>query len=135
MKTRELVAFVVLGTSMILAGCAVDTRPSPQQTAADQTTCQGYGYQPGTNRFADCMMSLANRRSDSLEKQQRDAAQWRQQQQQQDNAWASQQNNQNQNTQNNSNCTTTSTTQQSGNQQNGDTTTSQTVTNTVTKCH
>ncbi|MBE1162581.1 hypothetical protein [Dyella acidiphila] len=134
MKTRVLLAFAVMGTSMTLAGCSVDTRPSPQQTAADQATCQGYGYQPGTNRFADCMMSLANRRSATLERQQRDAAQWRQQQQQ-DNAWASQQNNQNQNTQSDSNCTTTSTTQQSGTQQSGDTTTSQTVTNTVTKCH
>lgn len=129
MKARNVVVLVMLGISASLTGC-VDTRPSPQQTAQDQATCQGYGYQPGSDRFADCMMSQANRRSDQLDKQQRDAARWREQQQQSDSSWASQQNNQNQNGQDNSNCTTTSTTQQSG-----DDNASQTVTKTVTKCH
>lgn len=33
-----------------------------EQRAADQQTCAGYGYRPGTNAFADCMMMTAQQR-------------------------------------------------------------------------
>jgi hypothetical protein len=35
---------------------------SQQDQAADQAKCAGYGYQPGTTQFADCMMKLDTRR-------------------------------------------------------------------------
>ena len=35
---------------------------SPKDQAADQAKCAGYGYQPGTTQFADCMMKLDTRR-------------------------------------------------------------------------
>ncbi|WP_460556959.1 hypothetical protein [Comamonas piscis] len=46
-----------LGVSMlVLAGCG--SAPSQSQTEADQGRCAGYGYQPGTDSFAKCMMTV-----------------------------------------------------------------------------
>ena len=45
---------------------------SPQrQQAADQAKCAGYGYRPGTDQFANCMMTLDTRRQDKAAGQQR----------------------------------------------------------------
>lgn len=43
-------------------GCA--TVDPAQQRAADQAQCAGYGYQPGTDAFANCMMKIDTRRQD-----------------------------------------------------------------------
>ena len=41
---------------LVLVGCV---------TAEDESkTCQGYGFKPGSEAFAGCMMDLDNRRSD-----------------------------------------------------------------------
>lgn len=132
MKMRGLFAIVVLGSLVLLGGCDVDTRPSPQQTASDQARCEGYGYQPGTNRFADCMMSTTNDREAREDQQKRDAARWRERQnreyqKQQDRNWAQMQSgNKDQDSQADKNCTSTTTSQQTGNT---------TTTRTSTKCH
>ncbi|WP_206742651.1 hypothetical protein [Acidisphaera rubrifaciens] len=50
----------------VLAGCA----PSPAELAAqaaaqragDQNRCMGFGFQPGTDGFAHCMMTVATER-------------------------------------------------------------------------
>ena len=66
----------VLFCSMLLAfagtaSCATD---SPQQHADDQAKCAGYGYQKGTDQFADCMMKLDSRRQNHADSQkQRDS--------------------------------------------------------------
>ncbi len=62
-------AFVIPGlaiTLSLLAACG----PTPEeqaamaaaQRAADQNKCQGYGFQPGTDSFANCMMTTASQR-------------------------------------------------------------------------
>lgn len=48
------------------SGCATD---SPRQQAQDQQTCAGYGYQQGTDAFANCMMKLDSRRQKSEDSQ------------------------------------------------------------------
>lgn len=127
MKGSHVGSVVIVAISMLLSGCGVDTRPTPEQSAADEAQCARYGYQPGSNRFADCMMHTADRRAANLEQQQRDAARWRENAQRQDSAWASgQQDNQSRNNRDDSNCTSTSTTQQDGNTSSS---------KTVTKCH
>lgn len=59
---------------LALAGCV----SADDQRAADQNKCASYGYEPGTDRFADCMMTQDNQRAndqqrtmDSLERQDR----------------------------------------------------------------
>ncbi|OHV83718.1 hypothetical protein [Rhizobium sp. LCM 4573] len=56
------------------AGCV----SAKDQRAADQDKCASYGYQPGTNRFADCMRDQdwqrqddQRRTMDDLERQER----------------------------------------------------------------
>lgn len=60
---RVLIAVVVLALCAPLAGC--ETVSPQQQHASDQNTCASYGYQPGTDKFADCMMATAHRREDA----------------------------------------------------------------------
>ncbi len=56
MNTRGLLWAV----AVILAGCV-----SPaEQKAADEAQCRGYGYTDGTDAFANCLMTTANRRAD-----------------------------------------------------------------------
>lgn len=47
---------------LLLGGC--QTISPEQQHATDQNRCAGYGYQPGTDKFADCMRHVDNRRED-----------------------------------------------------------------------
>jgi hypothetical protein len=37
-----------------------------EQKAADSKQCQGYGFSPGTDAFANCMMTISNRRTDQM---------------------------------------------------------------------
>jgi hypothetical protein len=48
----------------LIAGCAAGPTPE-QRRAADQQTCMGYGFQPGSESFANCMMQTAQRRQDA----------------------------------------------------------------------
>lgn len=51
-----LIALVPLA----VAGCV----SAEDQRAMDQQQCSSYGYRPGTNRFADCMMQQTSQRSE-----------------------------------------------------------------------
>lgn len=53
----------------LLAGCAAGLTPE-QRRAADQQTCAGYGFQPGSESFANCMMQTAQRRQDAAQRAQ-----------------------------------------------------------------
>lgn len=48
---------LIAGLVTMLSGCL-----SPQQIRQQQAqTCAGYGFKPGTNQFAQCMMMQAQR--------------------------------------------------------------------------
>jgi hypothetical protein len=55
----RIMELAVLGTALFLmAGCV-----SPEERrASDQQTCAGYGFTPGTDAFAHCMMTTAQQR-------------------------------------------------------------------------
>lgn len=53
-------------------GCA--TVSPEQQRTADQARCAGYGYQPGTDAFANCMMKVDTRRQDRADAKAQDDA-------------------------------------------------------------
>jgi hypothetical protein len=55
----RIVELAVLGAALsLMAGCV-----SPEeQRAADQQTCAGYGFTPGSDAFAHCMMTTAQQR-------------------------------------------------------------------------
>lgn len=63
---RSLKFLASVACLLSLAGCGsleeMNARAEAQQRANDQARCEGYGYQPGTDRFADCMMSTAHHR-------------------------------------------------------------------------
>ncbi len=52
---------LALGT-VLLAGCAeleaMEREQAARQYADDQYTCSGYGFRPGSDGFAGCMMRL-----------------------------------------------------------------------------
>ena len=55
--------------TLVLIGCtagAVAAAPSKQQ-AKDFQQCSDYGFQPGTDAFAHCMMEADQRRDDKKE--------------------------------------------------------------------
>ena len=56
-KMRYLLIALV---PLALAGCV----SAEDQRTTDQDKCASYGYQPGTNRFADCMMGQDRQRAD-----------------------------------------------------------------------
>jgi hypothetical protein len=58
MTTRMM---ALLAAVMLLAGCMSAQQKqllAQQHTAADDTKCRGYGFQPGSPGFAQCRMSL-----------------------------------------------------------------------------
>lgn len=67
-----------------LSGCAgverMNAQMAAQQQAADQNKCSGYGYKPGTDAYADCMMATSQHRDQQQADAQRMKA-WQQQQQ------------------------------------------------------
>jgi hypothetical protein len=64
-------------TALVVAACV-----SPaEQKAADTKQCQGYGFTPGSDAFANCMMTIANRRADQMRHwQEEQNRQWQEQQ-------------------------------------------------------
>lgn len=55
-----LIALVPLA----VAGCV----SAEDQRAMDEEKCTSYGYRPGTDRFADCMMSRDQQRADDQQR-------------------------------------------------------------------
>ena len=78
----------VMGCAVMLGGCAsleeMNAQAAAQQRAADQAQCAGYGYQPGTDKFADCMLATSHHRDVQNAIAQQQAAQ---KQRQQDRQW------------------------------------------------
>lgn len=60
---RRAQLFAALFLACALAGCA----SSAEQKAADQKTCEGQGYKPGSDGFAKCMMTIAQNRDKERE--------------------------------------------------------------------
>lgn len=62
----------------LLAGCAdideMNAQAAAQQRAADQSRCAGYGFQPGTDPFANCMMQTQQHRDQTQMEQRREDA-------------------------------------------------------------
>ncbi len=54
----RFLAIALLG--MALGGCV----SAEDQRAADQQQCSSYGFKPGSNAFANCMMQQDQRRAD-----------------------------------------------------------------------
>jgi hypothetical protein len=95
---------VVIGSAALLGACA-----SPEELRAqDQQMCQGYGFTPGTDPFAKCMMTADQKRKDK-------DAQWLRDQQKKNEAMLAKPAV--------SQCKTTETTTTSGDSNNGSTTT------------
>ncbi|KKB77317.1 hypothetical protein VW29_18305 [Devosia limi DSM 17137] len=47
---------LLVGAAVLLAGCQTT---SPEERLANQNaTCAGYGFKPGTDGFANCMMQM-----------------------------------------------------------------------------
>lgn len=63
---RFLSLIVRAGALCVLAGCAPSAAQLAAQAAAqragDESRCQGFGFQPGTDGFAHCMMTVATSR-------------------------------------------------------------------------
>lgn len=51
----------IVGLALLAVGLAACVSPE-EQRATDQQTCAGYGFQPGTDAFAHCMMKTAQQR-------------------------------------------------------------------------
>jgi len=49
---------LALSVTYILAGCASPAERAAQLQAREQATCERYGFQPGTDSFAQCMMQI-----------------------------------------------------------------------------
>lgn len=60
---------LVLFTAVYLCACAADRT---QLTAADSNRCESYGFKPGTDSFAQCMMQADIQRRDHQEQRRRD---------------------------------------------------------------
>lgn len=72
LSLERLCGMAVLMT-VLVAGC-VDSAPTrADQQAADQERCSAYGYAPGSDAFADCMMRRDEHRERRVE---RDQAKW-----------------------------------------------------------
>ncbi|MBX5463856.1 MAG: hypothetical protein IRZ28_22555 [Steroidobacteraceae bacterium] len=52
----------ILGLMLALAGCASDA----EIAAGDRAKCQSYGFQPGTDGFANCLMRRESARWDAI---------------------------------------------------------------------
>jgi hypothetical protein len=59
--------FIVLAIAALsLTGC-INTAPSENQLATNAKQCEGFGYKPGTDRYADCQLSLAQQTAEQNE--------------------------------------------------------------------
>jgi hypothetical protein len=72
MKLEALAVSFVMCAS--LSGCMDPAQIRAEQHASDRERCTGYGYQPGTDAFADCMMRSDEKReyAEQRERQQAD---------------------------------------------------------------
>ena len=69
MKLAYLAA--VLGTTVLIAGCGPTAE---EQRAMDQQKCAGFGFAPGTDALAHCMMGVSQQRDAEAAADQRAAA-------------------------------------------------------------
>lgn len=69
---------IVLLFPLTLAACST----TDNDRVADQNKCSSYGFEPGTDGFANCMMKRDNRRADQQTDQQKTMT-WLEQQDQQ----------------------------------------------------
>lgn len=58
---KKSIALAGIATTL-LAACLTPA----EQKAADSRECEGYGFAPGSDAFANCMMTIANRRADQM---------------------------------------------------------------------
>jgi hypothetical protein len=63
---RSYVLWLIILAFASTASCATD---SSQNHADDLAKCTGYGYQQGTDQFANCMMKLDSRRQHQADSQ------------------------------------------------------------------
>lgn len=59
-QVRKLASFL-FGCALLAASSCVSTE---DQQAADQNKCSGFGFQQGTDAFANCMMNLSQEREE-----------------------------------------------------------------------
>lgn len=52
----------------------MDAEARAQQQAKDEAQCSGFGFKPGTDAFANCMMGISDRRQQQQAEAQRQAA-------------------------------------------------------------
>lgn len=57
-------AATILLSSLTLSGCVSSTQQTAQNMAAQRERCHAFGFQPGTQGFADCMMTLSMQQSE-----------------------------------------------------------------------
>lgn len=60
---RTAVVVITLFSLMVLAGCAVPHRNFLQN---DRMECEQFGFQPGTDRYADCLLQLDKARHQTV---------------------------------------------------------------------
>jgi hypothetical protein len=76
-RRTPIVALGLFAGLALLAACG----PTPaEQRAMDQNSCAGYGFTPGTDAFANCMMTTAQRRANAEQRRADQAAADRRQQ-------------------------------------------------------
>lgn len=63
-------AALALCATAITGGCADPGQVRAEQRADDQQRCSDYGYAPGTDAFADCMMHRTDRREARQDREQ-----------------------------------------------------------------
>lgn len=54
----------ILPVLLMLTGC-ISTAPTSNQLATNAKKCAAYGYRPGTDKYADCQMALAQQSEQS----------------------------------------------------------------------
>jgi outer membrane murein-binding lipoprotein Lpp len=59
----KMLCGTVVASVILLAGCGPTAE---EQRAADQQKCSGFGFQPGTQAFAHCMMEIYTQREDQI---------------------------------------------------------------------
>ncbi|PZP46595.1 MAG: hypothetical protein DI601_06150 [Azospirillum brasilense] len=59
---------LLLITLLPLAGCGVDAALDRLVQAEDQKTCDGFGFQRGTDAYANCMMHQSAQREEEIQR-------------------------------------------------------------------
>ena len=75
---REMPKFIMLLSMFLLSMAVTGCVSVEDQRSMDQDKCSSFGYRPGTDRFADCMMEQSSQRAENEQRaQDRIAAQER----------------------------------------------------------